>query len=167
MNRFLKYGIVGLGICFIFYLDFVRDYIFKNIGFQIYYLQHLSPDGTASIDSYTDSFIESFIKDYSIKELNNLKWLFTAIFSFLFGALGAIINGIFYQTSKVSFYFFILYTILFLSAFIIYTSSYLSANYTFQNKAYLIAMEIAHFLQSSLPTLFFLVSFKLFYLDKK
>ncbi len=167
MNRVLKYSIVGLGLCLVFYLDFVRDYIFKNIGFQIYYLQHLSTDGVSSIENYTDSLMETYIADLSIKELNNLKWFFTAAFSLTFGIVGAAINGFFYQTRTVAYYFFILYILLFFGAFLIYMSSYLSSSYSFQNKAYLIAMEISHFLQSSLPSLFFLVSFKLFNMNKK
>lgn len=167
MNRVLKYSIVGLGLCLVFYLDFVRDYIFKNIGFQIYYLQHLNADGQASINNYTDSFLEQFIHNYSIESLTNLKWVFTAVFSLLFGLIGATINSIYYETKQVAIYFLILYGLLFTSSLAIYSTINISDSYTFQNKAYLIAMEIAHFLQSSLPTLFFLVSFKLFNQNKK
>lgn len=167
MNRYLKYSIVGIGLCLIFYLDFVRDYVFKNIGFQIYYLQHLNSDGTASLDNYTDSFIEHFIQNYSIESLTKLKWISTAIFSLIFGTIGALINSVYYKTKQVAIYFLILYGLLFICSFLIYLTINLSNSYTFQNKAYLITMEIAHFLQSSLPTLLFLVSFKLFNQNKK
>lgn len=162
MNKLFKYLILALSLILLFYLDFVRDYIFKNIGFQIYYLNHLSPSGVSGIDNYTDSFIERFIKDYSIPQLTNLKWFFTAIFCLIFGTLGALINSFFHQTKKVFLYFIILYTLLFVSSLLIYATINLTDSYTFKTKAYLISMEIAHFLQSSLPTLFFLVSYQFY-----
>lgn len=167
MNKTLRYLIVLFGVILLFYLDFVRDYVFKNIGFQIYYLNHLSSTGYASVTNYTDSFIESYIHDYSSAQLYNLKWIFTAIFSIVFGVLGAVINSIFHQTKKIFLYFSILYVVLFFSSLLIYSTMYLSENFTFQNKAYLISMEIAHFLQSSLPSLLFLVSFKLYQQNKQ
>lgn len=150
-----------LGIIAIFYLDFVRDYVFKNIGFQIYYLQHTNPEGVSSIENYTDSFMENILTDYSISNLVNLKWVFTLVFSTLFGLLGAFINGIFYGTKKVAFYFIILYAILFLTSLLIYSINYIDVNYVLKQNSYLISMEIVHFLQSSLPTLLFIVSYKL------
>lgn len=162
LSKLIKYSILVLGMASIFYLDFVRDYIFKNIGFQIYYLEHLNNDGISTINNYTDSFFESFIKDYSIPQLNNLKWIFTTVFISIFGALGAIVNTVFYSSKKVALYFIYLYGGLVLCSFLIYLTMNLSNSYNFQMKAYLISMEIAHLLQSSLPTLFFLVSFKLY-----
>lgn len=166
MNRTIKYLIIAAGLITIFYLDFVRDYIFKNIGFQVYYLNHLSPNGNSSIENYTDSFIEQFITDYSLEQLNNLKWIFTAFFCLTFALLGALINSFYYQTKKIFIYFIGLYTILFLSSIAIYFTIKLTNNYSIQSKAYLISMEIAHFLQSSLPTLFFLVSYKMYQQNK-
>lgn len=166
MNKLLKYGILAIGICLLFYLDFIRDYIFKNIGFQIFYLQHLSAEGFSSVENYTDSFLEKYIKNYSIKDLTSLKWASTVFFSILFGVVGATINGFFYQTKKVSIYFLLLYALIFVSSFIIYLGIYLSDSFVFQNKAYLISMELAHFIQSSLPTLLFLVSFNLYQQNK-
>lgn len=166
MKTSTRYLIIIFGLILLFYLDFVRDYVFKNIGFQIYYLNHLSSSGVASIENYTDSFIEQFFNDYSIKQLNNLKWFFTAFFILLFGALGALINNLFHKTKKVFIYFLLLYSFLFLSSIVIYFSMKLTNSYSYQAKAYLMSMEIAHFLQSSLPTLLFLVSFKLYQRNK-
>lgn len=166
MSKPIKYSILLIGLISLFYLDFIRDYVFKNIGFQVYYLNHITADGTSSIENYTDSFIENFIKDYSIQQLNRLKWIFTAIFISLFGVLGAFINTIFYHTKKVAIYFMILYGILFICSLIIYIIMESSNSFSFQMKLYLISMEIAHFLQSSLPTLFFLVSYKFYQQNK-
>jgi len=166
LKKTTRYLIIITGLILLFYLDFVRDYVFKNIGFQIYYLNHISNSGVASIENYTDSFIEQFLYDYSIVQLGNLKWLFTGFFILLFGVLGALINSLFHQTKRVFIYFSLLYSLLFLSSIAIYFSMKLTNSYSYQAKAYLMSMEIAHFLQSSLPTLLFLVSFKLYQRNK-
>ncbi len=162
MKNIPKFLFLLISISILFYLDFVRDYFFKNIGFQIYYLVHLSDQGVASIDNYTDSTIEYFIRDYSINELTNLKWYGTLFFSLTFGTLGAFINYFIYKKKEVLIYFSSIYTLLFISSLLFYALTYLNISYSFQQKSYLISMEIAHFLQSSLPTLLFLVSFKLY-----
>jgi len=112
--------------------------------------------------SNTDSTIEGFISNYTISQLVNIKWAFTAFFVFIFGILGSLINRLLFQEKKVILYFIGLYTVLFCASLFIYMGTYLTNNYHLSTKLYLISMEIAHFLQSSLPTLFFLVSFKFY-----
>jgi len=162
MGKIIKITGLVLAISSLFYLDFVRDYFFKNVGFQIYYLVHLSNDGIATIDNYTDSTIEYFISDFSIEELTLLKWYGTLFFIITFGVFGALINYYVHQTKKIFFYVLTTYAFLLLSSLFFYALTYINYSYSFQQKNYLISMEIAHFLQSSLPTLLFLVSFKLY-----
>ena len=157
-----KIIVLIISLLALFYLDFVRDYFFKNVGFQIYYLTHLSSEGIASIDNYTDSTIEYYITNYSINQLTNLKWYGTLFFILTFGTFGALINYYIYKIKKVAFFFFSTYAFLLFASLLFYALTYLNLGYSFQQKSYLISMEIAHFLQSSLPTLLFLVSFKLY-----
>ncbi len=162
MKKAIKTIVLILSISTLFYLDFVRDYFFKNVGFQIYYLVHLTDEGTATIANYTDSTLEYFIGNYNIQELINLKWCGAFFFIVVFGSFGSLINYYFHQTKKIFYYFIGTYTLLLFSSLFFYGLTYLNFGYSFQQKNYLISMEIAHFLQSSLPTLLFLVSFKLY-----
>jgi len=162
LHKVVRRLILLLGIFCLFYLDFVRDYFFKNVGFQIYYVNHLTPEGVAQIDNYTDSFLEYYIGNYTIQQLANLKWFGTFLFSFLFALVGSLLNYFVYQNKKVFIYFWGMYAFLFIISLCIYLLTYLTNNYSLQLKLYLTAMEIAHFLQSSLPSLLFLVSFGLY-----
>ena len=161
MNKTLKISIIiVLGIS-MFYSDFIRDYVFKNIEYQIHYLKHFSSDGTPMIENYTDSWMESQLKGVSINSLGNLKWLFTFIFTIYFLIFSIIIPYFIYSKKIVIKYAAILYGVLFFSALLIYCLRFLSQDLNWQLNSYLISLGLMHFLQSSLPTLLLVLSFKL------
>ncbi len=161
-KRILKYTVIIIGITLLFSLDFLRDYFFKNVQFQAYYISHLDNNQVSSVENYTDSLLEPLLSGLSITDLFYLKWIGSAFFITLFAVTGALLNFFVYYNKKVFVYFFSLYGFLTVIAVLIYGIIYLTNNYEQQNRLYLTSMQIAHFLQSSLPSLLFLVSFKLY-----
>lgn len=162
MGKWLRIITIIFLVGLLFYSDFIRDYLFKNIGFQIYYLQHIGIDGYSTIDNYTDSLLEKLFTNYSISNLVNLKWILTIFFSVFYGILCALISYLFYKKKEVILYTSILYVSLFFAAGMIYLMRYFSDSYEWQENTYLISMQLTHFLQSSLPTLLILASFKIY-----
>lgn len=161
MHKRLKiYLIIFLGLA-LFYSDFIRDYIFKNLEYQIHYLSNFTAEGIPRIENYTDSWMEKFLAGKSIKEIDNLKWLFTLIFTIYFFIFSIIIPSIIYGNKLVIKYASILYGIIFTAVVIIYSLGFISADFDWQKNTYLIALGLAHFLQSSLPTILLGLAFKL------
>jgi len=162
MNKWIRVILLILLTGLLFYSDFIRDYFFKNISFQIYYLHHTLESGYSSIENYTDSSLENLLANFSISDLIKLKWSLTIGFTIYFGLLCSLISYLFYQRKEVFKFILLLYSSIFIVASIIYISRYISADYNWQENTYLIAMQSLHFLQSSLPTLFFVASFKIY-----
>lgn len=161
MNKTLKiFVLIVLGVG-LFYSDFIRDYIFKNIEYQIHYLSHFSADGFPTVENFTDSRMEKLLEGKPIESLSNLKWLFTFIFTIYFLIFSIVIPYIIYQKKIIIKYATILYGIIFSSALIIYGLRFLSSDYNWMENTYLISLGLMHFLQSSLPTLLLVLAFKL------
>ncbi len=161
-KRIIKYTTIIIGVTLLFSLDFLRDYFFKNIQFQAYYISHIDSNNISTVENYTDSLLEPLLSGLSITDLFYLKWIGSALFIILFAVTGAGLNFFVYKNKKVFIYLFSLYGFLTLVSVLIYGVIFLTDNYEQQNKLYLTSMQIAHFLQSSLPSLLFLVSFKLY-----
>ena len=146
---------------FLFYSDFIRDYVFKNLEYQIHYLSFFSSEGIPAAENYTDSWMEKSLEGKSISSLSNLKWVFTFIFTLYFLIYSVVISFIIYQKKIIIKYATILYGIIFSSALIIYGLRFISSDYNWQENTYLISLGLMHFLQSSLPTLLLVLAFKL------
>ena len=162
MNKWIRIIIISVLIGILFYSDFARDYFFKNTSFQIYYLEHMTDAGVSTIDNYTDSLLEDFFENFTIKDLIYFKWFLTFAFTIYFMGLCMLISYFVYRSKSAIKYTLILYGSLFLFGVVMYGLRWFSDSYTWQENTYLIAMQIIHFLQSSLPTLFILASFKIY-----
>lgn len=161
MNKKFKiFILIALG-CALFYSDFIRDYIFKNIEYQIHYLSHFSSEGIPMVENYTDSWMEKTLAGIPINIIGNLKWWFTFVFTIYFYGFSILIPYIIYGKKVIIKYASFLYGIVFTSAIIIYSLRFISTDYDWQKNTYLISLGLAHFLQSSLPTLLLVLSFKL------
>tara|TARA_B110000285_G_scaffold171267_1_gene191743 strand:- start:114 stop:629 length:516 start_codon:yes stop_codon:yes gene_type:complete len=161
MNKTLKiFILIALG-AFLFYSDFIRDYVFKNLEYQIHYLSFFSSEGLPMAGNYTDSWMEKSLEGKSIASLSNLKWLFTLVFTIYFYGFSILIPYIIYGKKTIIKYASFLYGIIFTSAIIIYSLRFMSADYDWQKNTYLISLGLAHFLQSSLPALLLVLAFKL------
>lgn len=161
MNKNLKiFILIVLGIA-LFYSDFIRDYIFKNIEYQIHYLSHFSADGYPTVENFTDSWMEKLLDGKPISSLSNLKWLFTFLFTIYFLLFSILIPYLIYSKKIIIKYAAFLYGIIFTSALIIYALRIFSSDYNWHENTYLISLGLMHFLQSSLPTLLLVLAFKL------
>ena len=161
MNKTLKIFIVTVLVAFLFYSDFIRDYVFKNLEYQIHYLSFLSSDELPMVENYTDTWMEQSLEGKSIATIKNLKWLFTLVFMIYFLIFSILIPYILYNNKIIIKYATILYGIIFSSALIIYGLRLISSDYNWQENTYLISLGLMHFLQSSLPTLLLVLAFKL------
>jgi len=129
VNKTLKIiTLLVLGF-FLFYSDFIRDYVFKNLEYQIYYLNHISPEGVPTVLNYTDSWMETFLEGKSIENIVNLKWIFTLLFTIYFYGFCVTIPYILYKKKVIFKFTSILYAVLFLSALTIYGLKFLSNHY--------------------------------------
>jgi len=161
MNKTFKIAIlITLGLA-LFYSDFIRDYIFKNLEYQIHYLSHFSADGFPTVENFTDSSMREFLDGKSINSISNLKWIFTFVFTVYFLIFSIVIPYIIYQKKVIIKYATILYGIIFSSALIIYGLRFFYSDYNWMENTYLISLGLMHFLQSSLPTLLLVLAFKL------
>jgi len=161
VSKSLKISLLFILGFTLFYSDFIRDYVFKNLDYQIHYLSHYSADGFPMVNNYTDSLMEKLLEGKSIKTLRNLKWLFTILFSFYFLIFSIVISYIIYKKKVMMKYAAIFYGIIFASALLIYGLRFLYSDYNWQENTYLISLGLMHFLQSSLPTLILVLAFKL------
>ena len=161
MNKTLKIFALIFLVSFLFYSDFIRDYVFKNIQYKIHYLSLFNIEGTPMADNYTDSWMEKLLEGKSITELINLKWLFTLAFTFYFLLFSILIPIIVYNKKRIVKYATVLYVTIFFSALIIYGLRFIYSDYNWQENTYLISLGLMHFLQSSLPALLLVLGFKL------
>lgn len=161
MNKKLKIFALILLVSFLFYSDFIRDYVFKNVQYQIHYLSLFSAEGTPMIENHTDSWMEKLLEGKSITELINLKWLFTLAFTFYFLLFSILIPFILYNKKRIITYALVLYGTIFFSALTIYGLRFIYSDYNWQENTYLISLSLMHFLQSSLPALLIVLAFKL------
>ena len=161
MNKTLKIFALIFLVSFLFYSDFIRDYVFKNLQYQIHYLSLFNAEGNAMAENYTDSWMEKLLEGKSITELINLKWLFTLAFTFYFLLFSILIPIIVYNKKRIVKYAAVLYGTIFFSALIIYGLRFIYSDYNWQENTYLISLGLMHFLQSSLPALLLVLGFKL------
>ena len=162
MSKIFKPIVIIVFLFILFGLDFLRDFVFKNLDLQIQYLSHITVGGISTIENYTHSYMEHFLSDYTILQIINLKWGFTFIFTFLFFISGGTFLLIMYN-KKAVYFLLILYLSLFFASTVIYVLKFIGFN---PNTCYLISMELMHFLQSSLPTLFLFLSYKIYLKSK-
>lgn len=161
MNKTLKiFILIVLGV-FLFYSEFIRDYVFKNLEYQIHYLSFFSSEGLPTAENYTDSWMEKLLEGKSISTIKNLKWLFTLVFMVYFLIFSILIPYLLYRNKIIIKYAIVLYGIIFSSALIIYGLRFIFSDYNWQENTYLISLGLMHFLQSSLPTLLLVLAFKL------
>ncbi len=161
MNKTLKIFTLIFLVFFLFYSEFIRDYVFKNLQYQIHYLSLFNSEGKAMAENYTDSWMEKLLEGKPITELINLKWLFTLAFTFYFLLFSILIPFILYNKRRIVKYAIVLYGAIFFSALIIYGLRFIYSDYNWQENTYLISLGLMHFLQSSLPTLLLVLAFKL------
>ncbi len=162
-NKFFRILLIVLSLSFLFYLDFLRDYLFKNLTFRMNYIDVISNGG--SKDKYfdpTDSLMQKILEGYTAQQIYYLKFLSTfLILGVYFIACQTILKLIYYKNKT-----FVFTSLLYGSGFLLMMFVFSFYFFTFPNEIkynfYLISMEIGHFLESSLPTLLLILSYKIY-----
>ena len=147
---------------FLFYLDFVRDYIFQNLNLQIHYLSHFV-DGVPNIDNHTDSFMENALNGLNIIDLIKFKYLSLLAFMILYFLLTLAFGFILIRDTlkKFSFFTLLLFAIVIFFSALMYALS-ISFSGDIALAFYNISMELSHFVQSSLIVITMLISYFIF-----
>ena len=146
-------------VLFLIFFEFLRDFIFININLQIQYLFQIT-NGHDSFN-YTDSRIFSLINNFSLNNLQLLKWVMSVVFFLLFLIIGSLLSYILWHKKEtikfIKIYAFGGFLILLASLFVFLLGKLL--NIENQNNFYYISIELSHFVQSSLYPISFLLIF--------
>ncbi len=155
--------LITILLFFLFYLDFIRDYIFKNLTFRMNFIGLMEKGG--SPDKYldpTDSLMVSLLEGLSSYQIYYLKFLATFLMLFVYFVVCQLILKLIYLKHRTLKFTSLLYgTGIFFMMFV-FSFYFFTLPPVIKNNFYLISMEIGHFLESSLPTLLLLLSFKIY-----
>ncbi|CAG5079683.1 hypothetical protein [Parvicella tangerina] len=162
-NKITRIILTCILIVFLFYLDFVRDYVFHNLSWRMDY-QYLIEQG-GSPDKYvdpTDSWMKAILGNASSNTIYLLKYVSSGIFILLYGFLSHLILRLIYPSNNTLPYTILLYGLGTLSMGLVFSCYFFQWSHDTKLNFYLIAMEIGHFLESSLPTLLSILGFKIY-----
>lgn len=152
---------IGIGLLFlVFWMDFARDYTFKNLNMQMNY-QFAIENEQLGLINYTDSFMEKLLENTSSKTIYYMKFLMTCVYSFLFFFITTLLLKLFFPLLRIVPYTFLFYSITFCFMGMFFIFNTFPFSYETSNNFYLISMEIGHLIQSSLTTFLFIVLFKM------
>lgn len=141
------------------FIEFFRDYVFINTNLLSEYLIQLNN----GLNPYnlTDSLFYSVFNTFSTKELSYLKWIATVLFFIIYLIVGGTFSKLLWAKEKslhfIKIYFFGGLCILLFSLIFYMVSTFLKAENQFI--FYYISIELAHFVQSSLYPLTFLLMY--------
>jgi hypothetical protein len=153
--------ILAIGILMVlFFLDFTRDYLFKNINMQINYMYYFEL-GQWDRFNYTDSSMEKLLDGLSANTLYYLKYLLTLILTILYAIICWLFLRFTYPTLNSVPYVRLFYGISFWLLCTFFIFAMYPFGYELKHNLYLISMEIGHFIQSSLPPLLLVLVLKM------
>jgi hypothetical protein len=144
----------------IFWMDFARDYTFKNLNMQMNFMYAIE-NGQEGLYNYTDSFMENILGDASSTTIYYLKFTMTCIFTILYFSLSTVFLKLLFVNQRILPYAFLFYSVSFCCMGLFFVFNSFPFSYETSTNFYLISMEVGHFMQSSLPTLLFVVLFKM------
>ncbi|MCB9188204.1 MAG: hypothetical protein H6599_02870 [Flavobacteriales bacterium] len=163
MNRKFQIVLIIAIIGFLFYLDFLRDYVFKNLDWRMDFQYHMEQGG--SPDKYvdgTDSWMKSVLGEASSNTIYLLKYMASGIFIVIYTFISHLIMRLAYPDQNTFPFTFLLYGLGTLSMLLVFGFYFFEWSIQTKAKFYLTSMEIGHFLESSLPTLLMLLGFKIY-----
>lgn len=162
-NKFVRISCIILSLLFLFYLDFLRDYLFKNLTFRMNYVDVISKGG--STDKYfdpTDSLMQKILNGFTAQQIYYLKFLSTFLTLGLYFLTCQIILKLIYIKNNTFVFTSLLYGTGFLLMMFVFSFYFFTFPKEIKYNFYLISMEIGHFLESSLPTLLLILSYKIY-----
>lgn len=162
-NKVFYYSLITISLSFLFYLDFIRDYIFKNLTYRMQYIEQMEKGG--SPDKYldpTDSMMASLLEGLSSYQIYYLKFAATIAMLLVYFIVCQFILKIVYLKHRTLKFTALLYGTGYFFMMLIFSFYFFTFPQEIKSNFYLISMEIGHFLESSLPTLLLLLSFKIY-----
>lgn len=144
----------------IFWMDFARDYTFKNLNMQMNFM-YAFESGQTGLYNYTDSFMEKLLGNTSWKGIYYLKFIMTCVFTLLYFSLTSLFLKLLFPNQRIMPYTFLFYSVSFCSMGLFFVFNSFPFSFETANNFYLISMEVGHLIQSSLPTLLFVILFKI------
>jgi hypothetical protein len=144
----------------IFWMDFARDYTFKNLNMQMNFM-YAFESGQIGLYNYTDSFMEKLLGNTSWKGIYYLKFIMTCVFTLLYFSLTSLFLILLFPNQRIMPYTFLFYAVSFCSMGLFFVFNSFPFSFETANNFYLISMEVGHLIQSSLPTLLFIILFKI------
>lgn len=162
-NKNLRVVLIIILTIFLFYLDFLRDYVFHNLTWRMNYLYQIENGG--SPDKYfdaTDSLMKKILGETKSETIYWLKYLASGIFILIYFFLSHLILRLVYPSNNTFPYTLLLYGLGTLSMGIVFSFYFFEWSHDTKLNLYLISMEIGHFLESSLPTLLSILGFKIY-----
>ena len=162
-KKIFKWVVLIISFLSLFYMDFIRDYVFKNLTYRMNYIEIIEKGG--SLDKYfdsTDSFMVLVFGNFSSYQLYYFKIVFTVVFLIVYFLICQFILKIAYLKHRTLKFSLLLYGTGFLLMLVVFSFYFFTFPPDIKNNFYLISMELGHFLESSLPTLLLLLSFKIY-----
>jgi hypothetical protein len=162
---FLTHNIIRISLAIallllLFFMDFVRDYLFKNVNMQINYMYYIE-QGQVDRFNYTDSVMERLLEGWSAQALYYLKYALTILLTIVYAVMCWLFLRFTYPHVNTVPYVRLFYgTTFWLLCFAFILAMY-PFGYEIKHNLYLISMEIGHFLQSSLPPLLLVLVIKM------
>lgn len=148
-------------------MDFLRDYVFHNLSYRMDYLFQIenggSPDKYAD---YTDSLMKQMLGKANSSTVYYLKYVASFIFILIYASLTFLITKLIYPKIRLGHYVILIYGLGIIVMAWVFSWYFFTWGHDTKLNFYLIAMEIGHFLESSLPTLLSILGFK-FYLSSQ
>jgi len=118
-----------------------------------------------AVDKYfdpTDSLMVSIFENFSSYQLYYYKIVFSLVFLFIYFLLCQIILKLTYIQHRTLKFTSLLYGTGYLFMMLVFSFYFFTFPTEIKTNFYLISMELGHFLESSLPTLLLLLSFKIY-----
>lgn len=162
-NKWIRvFGLI-LTLLFLFYLDFIRDYVFKNLNWRMDFMYHMEQGGSPEkyVDG-TDSWAKSILGETSSHTLYQLKYLVSGVFILIYAFVTHLAMRWVYPKFNTLPYTILLYGLGLLMMGLVFSFYFFTWPHDTKLNFYLISMEIGHFLESSLPTLLSILGFKIY-----
>lgn len=96
----------------LFWMDFARDYTFKNLNWQMTYLYAIE-NGGVGLYNYTDSFMERILGSASSETVYYLKYVMTLTFSLVYFTLTTLILKLIFNNQRIVPFTFLFYALSF------------------------------------------------------
>jgi hypothetical protein len=156
----IRWVIAIIILLVIFWMDFARDYTFKNLNMQMNFMYAIE-NGQEGLYNYTDSLMENILGNASSTTIYYLKFTMTCVFTVLYFSLTTIFLKLLFPNQRILPYTFLFYSVTFCSMGLFFVFNSFPFSYETSTNFYLISMEVGHLMQSSLPTLLFVVLFEM------